>query len=56
MENYKREVRCIYFEGVVQPEFAEARHKNTNSGFRGLLNEVSIIADTRLIPVGDIFL
>ena len=55
IERYKKEMRAIYADGVAQIEFAEARLNNTDSGFRALVNEVSIIVDSRLIPVGDIF-
>lgn len=55
IERYKKEMRAIYGGGVAQIEFAEGRLNNTDSGFRALVNEVSIIVDSRLIPVGDIF-
>lgn len=55
IERYKKEMRAIYADGVAQIEFAEARLNNTDSGFRALVDEVNIIVDSRLIPVGDIF-
>ena len=55
IERYKKEMRAIYADGVAQIEFAEARLNTTDSGFRALVNEVSIIVDSRIIPVGDIF-
>jgi hypothetical protein len=55
IERYKKEMRAIYSSGIAQIDFAEARLSNTHSGFRALINEVGIIVDTKLIPVGDIF-
>ena len=55
IERYKKEMRSIYNDGVAQIDFAERRLADTNSGFRALLNEVSMIAESKLIPVGDIF-
>lgn len=55
IERYKKEMRAIYNDGVAQIDFAEKRLSNTHSGFRALLNEVALIVESRLIPVGDIF-
>lgn len=55
IERYKKEMRAIYNDGVAQIEFAEDRLSKTHSGFRALLNEVVMIVEARLIPVGDIF-
>ncbi|MEM7467966.1 MAG: hypothetical protein AAF387_13915 [Pseudomonadota bacterium] len=55
IERYKKEMRTIYNDGVAQIDFAEKRLADTHSGFRALLNEVAMIAESRLIPVGDIF-
>lgn len=55
IERYKKEMRAIYNDGVAQIEFAEERLSKTHSGFRALLNEVALIVESRLIPVGDIF-
>jgi hypothetical protein len=55
IERYKKEMRAVYNDGVAQPDFAEARLARTHSGFRALLGEVSLIVESRLIPVGDIF-
>lgn len=55
IERYKKEMRAIYNDGVALIDFAEARLADTHSGFRALLNEVAMIAESRLIPVGDIF-
>ena len=55
IERYKKEMRAIYNDGVAQIEFAELRLSKTHSGFRALLNEVALIVESRLIPVGDIF-
>ena len=55
IERYKKEMRSIYGDGVAQLEFVEQRLRNTHSGFRALLNEVLMIVESRLVPVGDIF-
>lgn len=55
IERYKKEMRAIYNDGVALIDFAEARLADTHSGFRALLNEVAMIAESKLIPVGDIF-
>jgi len=55
IERYKKEMRAIYNDGVAQIDFAEQRLAQTHSGFRALLNEVALIAESRLIPVGDLF-
>jgi hypothetical protein len=55
IERYKKEMRALYNDGVAQLDFAEQRLSNTHSGFRALLNEVALIAESRLIPVGDLF-
>jgi hypothetical protein len=55
IERYKKEMRAIYSDGVAQIDFAEQRLDKTHSGFRALLNEVSMIIQARLIPIGDIF-
>lgn len=55
IEKYKSEIRAIYADGIATIEFAQERLTQVNSGFRALLNEVSIITESRLIPVGEIF-
>lgn len=55
IERYKKEMRAIYNDGVAQIDFAEERLSKTHSGFRALLNEVALICESRLIPVGDLF-
>ena len=55
IERYKKEMRAVYNDGVAQFEFVDERLRNTHSGFRALLNEVVMIAESRLIPVGDLF-
>jgi len=55
IEKYKAEMRAIYNNGVATIEFAEERLNRQDSGFRALLNEVSIIVESRLIPAGEIF-
>jgi len=55
IERYKKEMRTIYGEGIAQIDFAEARLSKMHSGFRALINEVGIIVDAKIIPIGDIF-
>jgi len=55
IDRYKREIKAIYKLGIATIEFAESRLDRTDSGFRALVNEVAIIVDSRLIPIGDIF-
>jgi hypothetical protein len=55
IERYKKEVRSLYADGVAQPAFVEDRLAKTHSGFRALLNEVLLVVQHRVVPVGDIF-
>ncbi|MEM7542367.1 MAG: hypothetical protein AAF384_12405 [Pseudomonadota bacterium] len=55
IERYKREMKAIYNDGVAQIDFVERRLNRTNNGFRALINEVALIVESRIIPVGDIF-
>ena len=55
IDKYKEEMRAIYSDGIANIEFAEERLNKADSGFRALLNEVTIITESRLIPAGDIF-
>lgn len=55
IDKYKSEMRVIYNERIVNLDFVEERLNNQNSGFRALLNEVSIIVESKMIPCGDIF-
>jgi len=55
IEKYRAEMRAIYNNGVATIEFAENRLDRQDSGFRALLNEVSIIVESKLIPAGEIF-
>lgn len=55
IDKYKAEMRAIYSEHIVDIEFVEARLDQKDSGFRALLNEVTIITESRIIPAGDIF-
>lgn len=54
IDKYKAEIRSIYIDGIAQTDFAEARIENTPSGFRALVNEIKLIIQCKLIPVGDI--
>ncbi|MEX2516469.1 MAG: hypothetical protein WD572_06100 [Gammaproteobacteria bacterium] len=55
IEKYKAEIRAIYADGIAGIDFAEERLNQMDSGFRALVNEVSMIVESRLIPVGEIF-
>ncbi len=55
IEKYKAEMRAIYSDNIADIDFAEKRLSRTDSGFRALLNEVTIIAESKLLPAGDIF-
>lgn len=55
IEKYKAEMRTIYNDNIANIDFAEERLNKHDSGFRALLNEVSIIIESKLIPAGDIF-
>ncbi len=55
IDKYKAEIRAIYSERIVSFEFAEERLDHVDSGFRALLNEVTIITESKIIPAGDIF-
>lgn len=55
IDKYKAEIRAIYNGGIASIEFAEERLKKSNSGFRALVNEVSIIVESKMIPAGEIF-
>jgi hypothetical protein len=55
IDKYKAEMRAIYGDGVADVDFADSRLNRQDSGFRALLNEVSIIIDSKLIPAGNIF-
>ncbi|MCG8323908.1 MAG: hypothetical protein MI673_00195 [Thiotrichales bacterium] len=55
IDKYKAEMRAMYSERIVSIDFAEERLDHVDSGFRALLNEVTIITESKLIPAGDIF-
>jgi hypothetical protein len=55
IERYKKEMKAIYNDGVAQIDFVEYRLSRIGSGFRALLNEVGLIVEHRLVPIGDIF-
>jgi len=55
IDKYKAEIRSIYNDRIAGIDFVEERLNRQDSGFRALLNEVSIIIDSKLIPAGDIF-
>lgn len=55
IEKYKAEIRAIYSDGIATIDFAKERLRQMDSGFRALVNEVSMITEYRLIPVGEVF-
>ncbi len=55
IEKYKSEMRAIYGLGIASMEFTEERLDKKDSGFRALLNEVTMIVENKLMPVGEIF-
>lgn len=55
IDRYKIEMKAIYADNIAHIDFAEARLNSSESGFRALLNEACIIAESRLIPIGEIF-
>jgi hypothetical protein len=55
IEKYKEEMRAIYSDEVVGIDFVETRLDKSDSGFRALLNEVTLIVENKIIPAGDVF-
>jgi hypothetical protein len=55
IDKYKEEMRAIYSDEIVSIDFVETRLDKADSGFRALLNEVTLIVENKLIPAGDIF-
>lgn len=55
IEKYKEEMRAIYSDEIVSIDFVETRLDKSDSGFRALLNEVTLIVENRIIPAGDVF-
>ena len=55
IDKYKAEIRAIYNDGIASIEFTEERLNKSNSGFRALVNEVSVIVESKMLPAGEIF-
>jgi hypothetical protein len=55
IEKYKSEMRAVYSLGIASMDFTEERLDKRDSGFRALLNEVTMIVENKLMPVGEIF-
>ncbi len=55
IDKYKEEMRAIYSDEVISIDFVETRLDQSDSGFRALINEVTLIVENKLIPAGDIF-
>ena len=49
---YKQEITSIYLDGLADLKFARERLNLRESGFRAMTGEVSLIAKSKLIPVG----
>jgi hypothetical protein len=52
IERYRNELRALYRLGLMSLERFEARMERRQDGFRALVNEVLLAAETRLVPVG----
>ena len=55
IERYKKEVRAIYREGIAGREFVETRLGHLTSGFRALVGEVILIAQSQVLPIAELF-
>ena len=55
IDKYKAEMKAIYSDHIVGIDFVEERLDMTDSGFRALLNEVTVITESKIIPAGEIF-
>lgn len=55
IDKYKEEMRAIYSDAIVGIDFVETRLDKADSGFRALINEVTLIVENKIIPVGDVF-
>jgi hypothetical protein len=55
IDKYKEEMRAIYSDGIVGIDFVETRLDKADSGFRALINEVTLIVENKIIPAGDVF-
>lgn len=44
-----------YSNEIAGIDFVETRLNQYDSGFRALINEVTLIAESKILPVGDIF-
>ncbi len=56
IENYRTEMKTIYKTGSVPVEFIDLRLKNPDSGFRALLDEVSLIVESKTISAMEVFI
>lgn len=55
IDKYKEEMRAIYSDEIVGIDFVETRLNKPDSGFRALINEVTLIVESKVIPAGEIF-
>ncbi len=56
IENFRTEMKTIYKTGSVPLDFIDLRLNNPDSGFRALLDEVSLIVDSKVISAMEIFI
>ena len=56
IENYRTEMKTIYKTGSVPTDFIDLRLENSDSGFRALLDEVSLIVDSKVISAMEVFI
>lgn len=55
-DSFKFRCEAIYKAGSVPAEFIKLRLQNTESGFRALLDEINLIADSKVFPIEKLFL
>ncbi len=55
IERYRREMHSVYHDGIAQIDFAEERLARKHNGYRALIGEAVLVAESRLIPLGDLF-
>ena len=56
IDRYKAEMRAIYYDNIVDIDFVEDRLNQPECGYRALLNEVTLMAESNILPADDIYL
>ncbi len=56
IENYRAEMKTIYKTGTIPMDFIDLRLQNPDSGFRALLDEVSLIVDSKALSAMEVFI